>query len=579
MKKSLKVLFPLAALTLLAACGGTNGDTSSTSESASESTSSSESASSSSSTSDSSSTSESSSTSDPASSSESTSESSGESTSESSSESSSEPTSESTSESESTSDQSSSTGDSSSSEEEDCIIKEDVTIEFEHTSSYSSIIDGFIEAFEKIEPHVTVKNTKTSGSYDDLADSVIQGIPANDYPDLFLGYPDSVVRLMEAGVGVNLDTDQYMRNSEWGFTDDDYNDIIESYMEEGESYPVEGVYSLPFAKSTEAMYYNADILIGLNLSAQDATINDGNPLTDDYIENLTWEEFFDHLAPAIVAYNDTLSDDKKILKTNASYDTFVMGYDSDDNLFITLAEQYGYGYTSLDQTTGTGSILFNDEGNGMKDLLKKFNTAKNNGYIRTKGTTTGATYTNYSFTAGCSLFSIGSTGGAKYQQTDDFVTGVAPIPQAAGMDRKVINQGPSIAVLNHKDDNRTLATYLFASFMLNETNAKTWAINSGYSPIRYSTLESSEWEEYVNVSGVEESSLDALSARVANYVANTDYVGSALYSSPVFKGSAEARTQVGGLVTSVLNLSTAECTDAKIDELFQTAYDNTLKEM
>lgn len=450
-----------------------------------------------------------------------------------------------------------------------------VTIEFEHTSSYSNYIDSYIEAFKEVEPNVTVTNTKTSGSYDTLASNIIQGIPANDYPDLFLGYPDAVMEMINAGVGVRLDTDDYMNNSEYGFTESDNNDIIATYMEEGKSYPVEGVYSLPFAKSTEAMYYNHDALIGLNLSAIDPTINDGNSLTETYINNLTWEELFDKLCPAIVAYNETLPDTEKILQESSEYNTMVVGYASDDNLFITLAEQYGYDYTGLDQSTGTGQILFNND--NMKSLMKTFNKAKNNGYLLTQGTNDD-TYTNYSLVNGCSLFDIASTGGVKYQQTDDFVTGVAPLPHAEGHDRKVINQGPSIAILNHKDANRTLATYLFAKFLINETNSKDWAINTGYSPIRYSTLESADWTTY-STEGSTLESLSSLKARVAKYTATSAYVGNALFASPVFKGSSEARTQAGSIVTQVLSLSTEACTDSAVDAIFETAYQNVLKEM
>jgi hypothetical protein len=54
-------------------------------------------------------------------------------------------------------------------------------------------------------------------------------------------------------------------------------------------------------------------------------------------------------------------------------------------------------------------------------------------------------------------------------------------------------------------------------------------------------------------------------------------VANELYSSPVFKGSSEARTQVEGLTTKAL--TEKNLTDATLNKLFQTAYDNTLKRM
>lgn len=466
---------------------------------------------------------------------------------------------------------------------------ETITIEIEHTSSYSDRIDGYIEAFEEANPGIKVTNTKTSGGYNDLANNIIQGFGANDYPDIFLGYPDAAAAMMAyPGKVVNMET--YMNDPDIGWTSADYEDIIPAYLKEGQEYPMEGTYSLPFAKSTEAMYYNADVLIGLDLSKINADINNGNPLTAEYINSLTWEEFFDKLAPAIVAYNDSITDaSQKIIKDSEQYNEMVLGYDSDDNLFITLAEQYGYAYTDVDQATGQGKILFNDndidsngdgtaDTNGMKQLMKKWNGYKNKGYVRTQGSNDG-NYTNYSFTAQASLFSIGSTGGIKYQQSDDFTVGVAPIPYAASGKRAVINQGPSLIFLSHGDTARERASWLFYKFMTNETNAADWTMNTGYSPIRYSITESAEWGDYTNENAGASTSLESLTARVAKYVSNATQVTDHLYSSPVFIGSSEARDQVSSIVTTLLMLSEADCTDAAINSAFQTAYDNTLKEV
>ena len=49
------------------------------------------------------------------------------------------------------------------------------------------------------------------------------------------------------------------------------------------------------------------------------------------------------------------------------------------------------------------------------------------------------------------------------------------------------------------------------------------------------------------------------------------------FSSPVFKGSSEARTQVGGLVTAAVGH--AALTDEILDGLFNTAYESTILKM
>lgn len=470
------------------------------------------------------------------------------------------------------------------------IIKEATEITLTATLSYTDQIESFISSFKKVEPNVTVTYSKESTGYDGLKDKIVEGIAVNNFADMAVLYPDAIGTLMDYGIVTKLD--DYMNNATYGFTEDDLDDIIPAYFDEGENYSVEGSYSLPFCKSTEAMFYNKGVLVGLDLSAYDSAINGGKALSEEYLNNLTWDELFDHLCPALVAYNDAQDDTHKILLDNATYSKAVLGYDSDDNLFITLAQQYGYGYTSIDPVTGEGKLLFNiddidsdgdgvNDTNGMKELLKKFKKAYDKGYIITKGSSNGGNYTNYSFTAGAALFSIGSTGGAKYQQKEGLDTGVARIPQApegTGHQEALISQGPSIALLNHGDANKTLASWLFYKHMINEANALKWSLDTSYSPIRYSVMESSEYLDNCDDTGKEPGTLDLLKARTFTYVARNE-VNSALFTSPVFKGSDVARTQVGSLITTLLTTDSDKFNDALVNSEFDKAENNIKTKM
>ncbi|MBE6127272.1 MAG: extracellular solute-binding protein [Erysipelotrichaceae bacterium] len=443
------------------------------------------------------------------------------------------------------------------------VITEDVTIYLMTNSSYQTTLDGIIEDFKAVEPHITVVNVKETGGYPDVKNKAISQLATGEHPDLLVAYPDSVEELMEYDAVVKLD--DYIDNPVYGWSQEDQDDIVETYIEEGAKYPVPGVYSLPFAKSTEAMFYNKTVLIGLNLASVDPSINDGNPLSEAYLNNLTWEELFGKLCPAIVRYNESLDDDHKIIK-GAKYAHSVFGYDSDDNLFITLAEQYGYPYTSINEY-GEGSIDFVN--NEMKGLMKTFAKAHKDGYFITKGSNNGD-YTNYAFTDNDTLFSVGSTGGSKYQYSANFETGVAKIPHAAGKAQKVINQGPSLCILKHNEQ-RSLASWLFYKFLTNKENSTSWAIETGYSPIRYSVLDDEEFLDACDPEGKEpDERMKAITAKYATSIGND------LFASPVFKGSAEARSQVGALFTNCL---LSDDLDNAIDGLFQTAYDNTLKAM
>jgi len=430
--------------------------------------------------------------------------------------------------------------------------------------TYQTVINNAIKTFKKAHPEYTVKNVKQNGSYDDLKNMAVKGAAGGDYPDLIIAYPDSVADFITAGIA--RDITPLMEDEEIGWTEADLNDIPKGYIEEGQNYAIPGTYSLPICKSTEAMFYNREILVGLDLSDIDDEINDGDPLTDEYIQSLTWDELLDKLCPAIMEYNDKQPADKKILVPSADYQSTwgIVGYDSDDNLFITLAEQYGLPYTSIDQETGAGSVDFvekDDQGRfkdvlpGYMNLMKKLAKAYEKKYFTTTGTI--GKRANYVFTTGGMLFSIGSTGGVKYQYNDSDGAhqdvGVAPIPQVNTSNAKAINQGPSVAFLDRGAteqirDSHAKGAWLLYKEWTGKSYATQWAMTTGYAPIRKSVSESQEFINYSNPDTKKEKSLEKVNALTARYVAkNID----SLFSSPVYSGSSKARTGVGGIIATI----------------------------
>lgn len=445
-------------------------------------------------------------------------------------------------------------------------ITEDVTIHLWSITGKNNQeqLQSYVDAFMAKEPHVTVVNTIQTGmGYNELKDATEKAFTAETHPDIVQCYPDHVAEYLDYNKAVDLDP--YINNPEYGWSTEEKNDYIESFLEEGTQYSVPGTYSVPYCKSTELMFYNP-VMLGIDLSQIDATINDGLPLNEDYFNNLTWEELFNKFCPAIVTYNDSLPEDQKILKSDQAHHG-VFAYDSDDNLFITLAEQYGYDYTGIDPVTGKGQVLFNND--NMKNLMKTFHTAAEKGYIISKGSSEN-NYTNTYFTKQNTLFSVGSTGGVKYQYDASTMkdTRVARIPQAAGHAPKTISQGPSLTVLNHADDTkglRKLASWLFYKTMTDSVNSLDWAVNSGYMGIRHSNYENADYKEANNVDAQTEGSIEKLMARSANKASE---IVDELYTSPAFKGSSECRTQGAGLMTWAL---TPASDMSKIDEMFADA--------
>lgn len=421
-------------------------------------------------------------------------------------------------------------------------------------------LNRMIEDFKKIEPNVTVTLDIVSGSYQDIANNTITGFTTGDYGDIVMVYPDAVADFINYGYAFNLEP--YMNNETYGLTAEDKEDLIPTFMAEGQKYTLKGTYSLPFSKSTEVVYYNKTRVLGTTLEG----INNGNPINETYLNSLTWEEFFGKLCPAIMDYIKT-PDGANLLNTKDG-DYYIMSYDSDDNLFITLAEQYGYDYTAIEN--GQGKALFNNQ--NMKDLMYKWNGYSKLRYITSAGAS--GDRSNAFFTQNKVLFSVGSTAGSSYQYSDGADVGVFKIPHAEGSDPKVILQGPSVSILRHKDSsgkwdtNRQLAAWLFYKHTISYENCLDWSTTANYMPIRQSIYEDEIYTDLYDETLQTPASLDLLNARIANFVGTmSDYY----YTSPAFKGSNECRKQVGGIVTVAL---TPEKTQQDIDNIFQTAYTN-----
>ena len=131
---------------------------------------------------------------------------------------------------------------------------------------YKIELERMVNEFKSIEPNVTVLivNPVAAGNYNVLEKNVIAGFFKNDYPDIVQCYPDNVVKYINynnKNYAINLDP--YLSNSEYGLKEEK-DDYIETFLNEGSNYHTEGTYSLPFCKSTELMYYNADILLNLD---------------------------------------------------------------------------------------------------------------------------------------------------------------------------------------------------------------------------------------------------------------------------------------------------------------------------
>ena len=159
----------------------------------------------------------------------------------------------------------------------------EVTITFHHTmnANLREVVDNYVAEFNKLYPNITVIHEQVGG-YDDVRDQISTKISAGNQPNIAYCYPDHVAIYNMAKAVTTLDelieskfecTRADGTTEILGLTDEQKADFIEGYYNEGREFGDGLMYTLPFSKSTEVLYYNK-------------TFFDANGLTVP----TTWEE-------------------------------------------------------------------------------------------------------------------------------------------------------------------------------------------------------------------------------------------------------------------------------------------------
>ena len=403
----------------------------------------------------------------------------------------------------------------------------EVTVKFYHTmgSNLSDVLDEYIVEFNKLYPNIHIQ-WEAVGGYDDVRNQISTEITVGNQPNMAYCYPDHVALYNTSGAVQTLDT---LINSDikitradnttesLGLTKDQINDFIPGYYQEGRQFGDERMYTLPFSKSTEVLYYNKTFFEANQIKVPE-----------------TWDELGDACQKILDKTGGKTADGKTI---------FPLGYDSEANWFITMCEQYGSPYTSA-----TGDhFLFNNDKN--KEFVSKFKGWYDKGYFTTQAIN--GTYTSNLFVAQESFMSIGSSAGATHQRPSKvgadypFEVGIAPIPQVNKDKPKAISQGPSICIFKKENPQEVLATWLFAKYLTTDVAFQASFSNaSGYVPVLKSVADFPAYKTKLDKADGGDN-IAYLSAKVCMEQAN------AYYTSPAFNGSSKARDEVGSLIQAV----------------------------
>ena len=425
-----------------------------------------------------------------------------------------------------------------------------VTIKFYHSmgANLQEVLNDAIKEFNKLYPNITIEH-ESYGDYNGVRDQIKTEIAVGGQPHLAYCYPDHIALYNEAGAVQTLDsliasTIEITRadgtTEILGYTQDQLNDFIQGYYNEGKAFGDDLMYSLPISKSTEVLYYNK-------------TFFEANKLKVP----TTWEEM------AEVCAQIKEIDPKSI----------PLGYDSESNWFITMCEQYNSPYTSA---TGE-NFLFDNETN--RNFVKMFREWYEKKWVTTEelsGGYTSALFTGESSSSTSSnvesgtrcYMCIGSTGGATYQQPNstngvyEFEVGITSIPQVNPEQPKVISQGPSVTIFKKDNPQEVVATWLFAKFLTTNVEFQArMSMTNGYAPVIKSVTENDIYAGFLASASTE--NIQAYAVKVALEQENAYYV------SPAFNGSSVARDQVGLLIQKCFTMEVTGDVDAAIKKVFE----------
>lgn len=337
------------------------------------------------------------------------------------------------------------------------VTSEAVEIEFWHamTGGNEEALQEIVNDFNGANEGITVKLVY-QGHYKELFQKLDGAAQADQLPELTMIYPNRMTAYVMNGFGQDLTG--YINDPEVGFSKEDLEDIPPVFMK--------GVwdgkyYTLPCNKSSYELFYNEDMLKEKGVEVP-----------------TTWEELRAAAEKLTVDNDNDGKTDVVGLALNKS-----AGID-----FSFWVEQAGGHLLSDDETT----LLFNSEAGveafdfvsamAKDGILKIVNEDK---------------YAYVPFARKEAAMIITSTSKVPDLQVaigdNELNWNAAELP--SHKEKAVLFTGTDMAMFNTHTEEEKLAAWKFMKYFMSKDATIKWGVNSGYLPVRYSALESEEFQK------------------------------------------------------------------------------------
>lgn len=379
--------------------------------------------------------------------------------------------------------------DSSGSTESDEIVtelSEDTTVTFWHAmnGAQEESLTKLTEQFMDENPNIKIE-LQNQSSYSDLQAKVNSTLPSpKDLPTITQAYPGWLWNAAQDDMLVDLG--EYINDDTIGWGDQEE---IRSALLDGAQ--IDGVqYGIPFNKSTEMLFYNADMLDEYGI---------------DVPTNL-----------------EELKEASQEIYEKSNGEVVGAGFDSLNNYYAIAMKNQGVDFDKDLQ-------LDSDE---SKEVINYYLDGVKDGYFRIAGSDQ---YLSGPFANEQVAMYVGSIAGEGFVKNDTegkFEYDVAARPEPINL-----QQGTDLYMFNSATPEQRTAAFEYMKYLTSPEAQKTWAIDTGYMPVVESVLES---DEYKNNPGT----------KVA---AKLEDATKELFSIPVIENADPAYNEMRSIMENILS--------------------------
>lgn len=358
-----------------------------------------------------------------------------------------------------------------------------------------------------------IVESRSKGTISDLADDTLaalrKDVGAEPAPDMFAAYAETAFIADQLGCVVDLS--KY-------FTQEELNEYVDGYLEEGNMDAEGGLKIFPTAKSTEVMM--------LNLTDWQA-FADATGVTQESLS--TWEGLAD-TAEKYYKYTDDMTPD--VPNDGKAF----FGRDSVANYMVVSAKQLGLEYV----TPENGNFTMNENKEAVRKLWDSYYVPYVKGHYLSQGrfrsddTKTGSIISMVCSTTGAAYFPTSVTPDDEHSYPIECL--VLPIPNFEGTDKYAVQQGAGMVVVQSDEKSEYACTVFLKWFTEKDRNIE-FSASSGYLPVKKNANDSGAIAaSYTSTGG---SADDALLSALVGAV---DEINSyQLYAAKPFERSTEVR--------------------------------------